>query len=159
MLTAFNEVYVRHDSDECRFLDIGSGLGNVFVALAVAHRTDVLSGQLSLHGVEINQELAELSKRVLGPADVRIGPNVECADCLDFSIGSYDIIHHYGPFKDKGLQERLDRKIMDEMHPGAFLLSRLREDASIFSRTDFVQIPVNNSADYHVFRKFPSTRP
>lgn len=136
----------------CRFVDIGCGAGNVLVALAVRYHEDVVEGRLVLSGVEKIEDLARLAPRMSGPADVKQAPEVICADCLDVDYGRFDIVHHYGPFKDAQAQSQLDRKVMDDIGVGAFIISRLRADKTILNHEGFTTVFLGPT-EYQVFRK------
>lgn len=96
------------------FLDIGCGPGS---KMLIAR--DVFG--LDAHGIEIDAEMAAAART--------LGLDVATADALEFpSYGDYGIVWFNRPFRDPGLQAKLEARVWADMAPGAVVICANLED-------------------------------
>ncbi len=92
-----------------RFLEIGSGPGS---KMLIARE---LFG-LEVHGIEFNPEYAREA--------VSLGLHVMTGDAADFGdYHRYDLIWFHRPFRDPDSQAALEKRVWDDMAPGAVVIT------------------------------------
>lgn len=91
-----------------RFLEIGAGPGS---KMLIARE---LFG-LEVHGIELNPEYARQA--------VSLGLRVMTGDAADFGdYRAYDVIWFHRPFRDPDSQAALEKRVWDDMAPGAVVI-------------------------------------
>lgn len=91
-----------------RFLDVGCGPGTKMLIASHFYGMDAA-------GIEIDPAMARAA---------RAHGSVVCGDALQAppgAFGTWDVIWLYRPFRDRDLERQLEKRIMDEMKPGAIL--------------------------------------
>lgn len=99
------------------FLEVGSGVGT---------KSMVARYMFGLHtyGIEYDETLATVARqKSRGP--VWVGDALAYPD----NYGNYDVIWMYRPFRDPELQDSLEKRIYQEMRPGAILAGAGLENA------------------------------
>jgi len=93
------------------FLDAGAGIGTkVILAREVFG--------LAAAGIDVVEEyLAEA---------LRLGAPVDEADAMTYeAYGQWDVVYHYGPYREPERQVEFERRLQSEMAPGAVLVAAM----------------------------------
>ena len=98
------------------FLDAGCGTGRNLHLVASAGAF----GRIDARGIELEQEFIDHGNRVY-----RLGEKVECADCMAYDYGQFDIVYFYRPFSDDELEQKFERHLMESMAKGAYIAAPL----------------------------------
>jgi SAM-dependent methyltransferase len=92
------------------FLDVGSGIGS---KLFLAEQAG-----LQPAGLELRTAYVEVSRRIWPQYPVT------CADALAYEdYGDFDVIYCYRIAQGPDLQDRVNRRIIEQMRPGALFFS------------------------------------
>lgn len=94
-----------------KFLDVGSGVGNV---CGIAEIFDLI-----VEGIEFNSVLFEIAKGIYPEVKFH---NIDIKDFNDYN--NYDIIFYCVPFKNEKLQEELKEKIENQINIGTYIITR-----------------------------------
>ena len=122
-----------------RFLDIGSGIGNM---CGVANNMG-----LKAEGIELNPVLHDIAKAVYSEIQFH---NIDIRDFNNYS--DYDIIFYYCPFVTIELQKELKQKIEDQAKIGAYIAMH-SFDFEAIKDNRFINIYSNRSKEVHVWKK------
>ena len=109
IVNALNGIKERESIENKRFLDVGSGVGNI---CAVANYLG-----LNAEGIELNPVLFNISEQI--HSNIKI----HNLDIRDFnSYENYDLIFYFLPFFDENLQKELKAKIENNCKIGAYII-------------------------------------
>lgn len=114
---------------KARFLEVGCGPGRIVVA---AREARIIPWE-SLHGFDLNPDLVEAGRAGLGLTD-----ELFVADALTVDYAPYDIIFSYRPLFDLDMQAELEARMVETMHPGAYLLAPYALDLDRYEALDHV---------------------
>ncbi|MEM7061458.1 MAG: class I SAM-dependent methyltransferase, partial [Pseudomonadota bacterium] len=114
-------------------LEIGSGPGRL---LMVAK----LSNLLNCHryaGFDLNNETVLLGQKALGLED-----ELFVANALEFDYSEFDVMFSYRPIRVPEMQIALEKRIVETMKPGAYLMAPLSEDLARYPELRCVNKPL-----------------
>lgn len=118
---------------KCRFLDAGSGIGNILLLADAAN----LSTQYT--GIEFNKPTLELSKKILGHSKERF--KLILGDIITYKdYNNFDIVYYYCPFHNPLLGIYFEELLEDKISPGTILAYHLKQSHEIHKDNRFTRI-------------------
>lgn len=123
-----------------RFLEVGCGMGRNVLLLRESGLPFVAEG------IELVERYVALGRKYFG-----LGRELICQDALTFEYAPYDVVYLYRPFRDEALEQRLERRIMNQIRPGAYVVAPL---GMMLNKPPGFE-PV---WDYRVWRKLPAKK-
>ncbi len=123
---AYQEICVARDfflgqqKEACRlrFLDIGCGIGNILLL------AEMVGFQIT--GIEKDTASLPVAQELLGRETVQ-NRDIWAYD----DIAAFDVIYYFRPFSQGDMQRRFERRIEQEMRPGAVLIANRKMDEGI----------------------------
>lgn len=105
------------------FLEIGCGTGRNLVLA----RDSGLVTWAGLQGFDINDKLIALGREAFG-----LGTEIHVGDAMAEPYGGHDVLFTYRPFSDTDWQMAYEKRLAEDMKPGAYLLSPYPMDLARF---------------------------
>jgi tetratricopeptide (TPR) repeat protein len=98
------------------FVEVGCGIGrNVFVLKHANYlRLD------KVLGFDVVEEYIERAHRYFD-----LKKEVFLEDCMSFDFGDMDVIYFYRPFLDSALEEKFERRLIDSVKEGAYIVAHM----------------------------------
>jgi SAM-dependent methyltransferase len=115
-------------------LDIGSGDGRIVIALA--------QSGFSATGIELNPILAIWSRFKIRRARLEQKAAIKRGDFWKMKVDEYDLVVLFGVFY---IMEKLEKKLLDELKPGAIVI------CNHFAFPSWT--PIRSEGDIYIYRK------
>ena len=100
------------------FVEVGCGLGR---NLHLLRATDRFSME-KIVGFDITPEYVEAGQRYFD-----LGEDIFVDDALAFDYGGFDVVYFYRPFSDDKMQRKFEKRLLNTMKTGAYIISSLNE--------------------------------
>ena len=108
--------HAKHPYRPLSFVEVGCGVGrNVFV---LKHAT--CFGFDKVSGFDVVEEYVERAHRHFD-----LKKEVFLEDCMSFDFGDIDVVYFYRPFLDTVLEEKFERRLIDSVKPGAYIVAHM----------------------------------
>ncbi len=120
------DFFLEQQKEVCRlrFLDIGCGIGNILL-LAEMVGFQVVGIEKDTASLPVAQEL--LGRETVQNRDIWVYDD----------IAAFDVVYYFRPFSQGDMQRRFERRIEQEMQPGAVLIANRKMDESITCDSKF----------------------
>ncbi len=110
-----------------RFIDIGCGIGNILLL------AEMVGFQVA--GIEKDTASLPVAQELLGRETVQ---NRDIWTYDDIAV--FDVVYYFRPFSQGDMQRSFERRIEQEMRPGAVLIANRKMDESIASNPEFSRL-------------------
>lgn len=95
-----------------RFLEVGCGMGRNLLLLKRSGMPFVVEG------IDCAEQYLELGRKHFG-----LDRELIHHDARTFDYSPYDVVYVYRPFRDDAMELGLERRIMNQLRPGAYVVS------------------------------------
>lgn len=144
--TILKELPIR--TKNLKFLDAGSGIGNVLLLANVVKLSTYYTG------IKFNKPTCELSKDILNFPKKRF--KIILGDIITYEkYNNFDILYYYCPFENPLLEIYFEELLEDNMRLGAILAYHLKKSYRIYNDKRFTKIilNVNNTNTFSFYVK------
>ncbi|MCZ6862282.1 MAG: tetratricopeptide repeat protein [Alphaproteobacteria bacterium] len=108
--------HAKHPYRPLSFVEVGCGVGrNVFVLKHASY-----FGFDKVSGFDVVEEYIERAHRHFD-----LKKEVFLEDCMSFDFGDIDVVYFYRPFLDTVLEEKFERRLIDSVKRGAYIVAHM----------------------------------